>query len=138
MGSLSDKLGVKNTLIITFGLMLLAFLWLQISFQLWKLYLFGFAFGFAYGALIAMQTIVAVRMFGLLSLGTIAGVITFAYTVGGAIGPIVTGYIFDIMGDYRPAYVLSAVLALAAFILVLFIKRKNIQLTDRQKGFRSF
>jgi MFS family permease len=125
MGTVSDKIGVKNTLIITIASMLAAFLWLQMPVQLWGLYVFGLVFGFAYGALIAMQTLVAVRTFGLLSLGTISGVITFSYTVGGALGPAATAYIFDKCNDYRPAYVITAVMALVALGLTLIIKRIN-------------
>jgi MFS family permease len=123
LGGLSDRIGVKYTLLIALGIALLAFVWLQISNQLWMLFVFGVIYGFAYGALIALQALLGAKMFGLLSVGTIVGVIVFAYTFGGSIGPIVTGYIFDKTGSYSLAFLIFTLLSTAGVILTFFVRK---------------
>jgi len=122
LGTLSDRIGVKNTLIIALSLNLLAFLWLQIAVNPWMLYSFAVVYGLGYGALITMMTLMPARIFGLRSLGTMVGVITFVYTVGGATGPIVTGYIYDKTGSYHQAFIIFAVLAICALLLAFTLK----------------
>jgi MFS family permease len=119
MGSVSDRIGVKYTLVACLSLMLLAFIWLQWADDLVSLYLFAVIYGFSYGAVIAMQTLTPAKMFGLASLGIMVGIITFVYTAGGFIGPIVTGHIFDINNSYRTAFLICAFLAGAGLILAL-------------------
>jgi MFS family permease len=119
-GTLSDQIGVKNTLLLALGISVLSFLWLQMANITWMLYLFALSFGFAYGAMISLQSLLGAKMFSLISLGTITGVIVFAYTAGGAIGPTVTGYIFDITRSYRLAFTVCAALAAGGLILTFF------------------
>jgi MFS transporter, OFA family, oxalate/formate antiporter len=123
MGSVSDRIGVKNSLSIALIVALVAFIWLQMADKLWMLFIFGLVYGFAYGALIALQALVGAKMFGLVSLGSIVGVIVFSYTFGGTFGPIVTGYIFDVAGSYAGAFTIFMVLAAFGFVLTFFIKR---------------
>jgi MFS family permease len=85
MGGLSDRIGIKNSLLIALGIMVLSFFWLLSSAVLWKLYLFSVFFGFAYGAMIALETLAGAKMFGLLSLGSIAGAFGFDYSLGGSL-----------------------------------------------------
>ncbi len=125
MGSISDRIGVKYTLIIGLGVALTAFLWLLWADNLASLYLFAIMYGFAYGALIAMQTLTPARMFGLASLGVMVGVITFVYTLGGFTGPILTGRIFDITGSYHTAFIIFAALAGAGIVLALALKQPS-------------
>jgi MFS family permease len=123
MGTISDRIGVKNTLSIALGILVLAFFWLQTAETIWMLYLFSLLFGFAYGAMISLQTLLVVKMFGLISLGTITGVIVFAYTVGGSIGPAVTGYIYDITQSYRLAFIVYTALVAIGLVLSFFIRK---------------
>lgn len=123
MGSLSDRIGVKNSVLIAFVVAILGFGWLLMADQLWMLFIFGVIFGFAYGALIALQALVGAKMFGLVSVGAIVGTIVFAYTTGGSIGPIVTGYIFDVTGNYTLAFRIFLVLAVLALVLALLIRK---------------
>ena len=117
LGSASDRLGVKPSLVFALILMSVAFLWLQFAKELWMLYLFGIAFGFAYGGTMTLQPLLAAELFGLSSLGVILGSVTFVYTIGGATGSVVSGHIFDITGSYSLAFLTCAVLAVIALIL---------------------
>ncbi len=119
LGSASDRIGVKPSLVFALILLLVAFLWLQLTRELWMLYLFGIVFGFAYGGTMALQPLLAAELFGLSSLGVILGSVTFAYTIGGAAGPVLAGHIFDITGSYRLAFLACAVLVVIAILLTL-------------------
>jgi MFS transporter, OFA family, oxalate/formate antiporter len=123
MGSLSDKLGVRYTLAISLGLILLTFFWLQAAGSLWMLYIFAVFYGFGYGSMIAMLTLAPARLFGLSSLGTLVGVLTCIYTLGGGVGPVLSGYIYDISGSYRQAFVIFIALAAAGLVFSLFLKQ---------------
>jgi cyanate permease len=45
----------------------------------------------------------------------------FSDTVGGATGPFLAGYIFDVTSSYSVAFVLCAILSVINFIAILFI-----------------
>jgi predicted MFS family arabinose efflux permease len=123
MGSLSDRIGVKYTLVICLSLLLFTFVWLQVTAGLWTLYLFAGIYGFGYGAMIAMLTLAPARLFGLVSLGTLVGVFTCIYTFGGGVGPVLTGYIYDVSGSYRAAFISFAALAAAGLALAGCLKQ---------------
>ena len=119
MGSASDRIGIKYSLVFVLGLMLVALLWLQLARELWMLYLFGAVFGFAYGGLSCLQSLTAAKLFGLSSLGVIVGTLSFSFTSGGAIGTVLAGYIFDVTGSYSLAFLISAIMALTGCVLAL-------------------
>jgi len=121
MGSVSDKIGIKSSLIVGFILASIVFFWLQVAQELWMLYIFAVIFGFAYAGLSALQSLVAAELFGLSSLGIIVGSFTFSFTAGGAVGAFLAGYIFDITGSYYSAFWVIAALAVIGLILVLLL-----------------
>ncbi len=125
LGVISDKIGIRISLILSLGIWLLGFLWLQLSADLWRLYIFGFVFGFAYGALIGLTVLVGANMFGLITLSTITAALILMYTAGGALGPAITGYIFDVTSSYGLAFIICLILALIGLILSLALKRKD-------------
>ena len=77
-----------------------------------------------------MQALAAARLFGLGSLGVILGTITFVYTLGGATGPIISGYIFDLADSYAPAFLLGILIALVSFGLALTLKMPGRSIQD--------
>lgn len=86
--------------------------------------LFGSAllFGFGYGSMAPMIPYLVADRFGRQILGTAYGMLTFFMTIGGSIGPVLTGYIFDISGFYRSAWLLNLGLVLIATLLILALK----------------
>ena len=125
IGSSSDKLGVKPSLIGSFVLLFFAFVWLRFATELWMFYLFGALFALAYGGIMAMQALMMAELFGLRSPAALLGLLSFAYTIGGASGPYVTGYLFDIAGNYYLAFLFAAVLAVAGSVLTTLLKRPD-------------
>ena len=122
MGSVSDLLGSRPVFIIALSLMAAALVWLQFAQEVWMFYLFVTVYGFAHGAFFTLVSPMMAELFGLRSLGAIVGVVWFMGTIGGAIGPVLSGRIFDITGSYQQAFLICLVLNVIAFILMLFLR----------------
>jgi len=102
---------------------------LLVAESLWMLYLFAAIFGFglwASGGLIPPMT---AELFGLKAHGTIYGSIFISGATGGAFGPVVVGYLFDLTGNYRLAFVVCFVITILA--LLSLIGLKPIRESDR-------
>jgi len=122
MGSAADRIGNKLVLIICFILLSIALVWLLAAKELWMLYLFAAIFGFAYGGLVAMTSTIVAELFGIGSLGIILGFISLSHSVGGFIGPMAAGRIFDVTQSYTPAFVVCAGLSVIGVVLALLLK----------------
>jgi len=121
MGFTADRIGNKAMLIISFAVISAAFWELLVAKELWMFYLFAVLFGF-FSGLGALITPVAAEYFGLKAVGAIAGMVVFAWAIGGAVGPTLSGYIFDVSNSYSVAFVLSAILSLTAVIILFQLK----------------
>jgi cyanate permease len=52
--------------------------------------------------------------------------LTFFMTgIGGAIGPVLTGYIYDLSGSYTPAWILNFTIFLIVTFLILALKPRR-------------
>ncbi|MFC1911615.1 MFS transporter [Chloroflexota bacterium] len=122
MGSASDRIGNRITLLISFGLISVALFWLLAARELWMFYMFAVLFGFGYGGMAALGTPVVAELFGLSSLGAIMGVTMICVEGAGAVGPVVAGHIFDITGSYNLAFTIYAVANLIGLVLVVRLK----------------
>ena len=71
------------------------------------------------------------KLFGLTSLGVIFGVATAGFTIGAAIGPFVSGYIFDTTGEYQLAFLACIVLMVIGLMLNMLIKPTRIKVAGR-------
>jgi len=123
MGAVGDRIGNKRAFIIGYVLGMAAFLWLVPADQAWMLYLAAGLFGFSWG-IGALGSPLVAGTFGLSSHGLNLGVINFGYSVGAAVGPFITGYIFDVGHSYRFAFMVCAALAFFGLISTLLLKQK--------------
>ncbi|MCJ7791318.1 MAG: MFS transporter [Dehalococcoidia bacterium] len=122
MGAVSDRLGGKLTLVICLVLQALAMFWLLRATDIWMLYLFAAVFGFAYGGCVPQLPVIAGEIFELKSIGAIIGVQMLGVAIGGAIGPLLGGYVFDVTGTYYFAFMVSGICTILALILLAFIR----------------
>ena len=82
------------------------------------LYAAALVFGFTVGNVYMLQALVTGEVFGLVSFGTIFGVISLAGSLGSAAGLFFTGWALDASGSYDfPFRVLAAVNAVAAVVV---------------------
>jgi len=121
IGSVGDRIGNKPAVIFSLILLSVALLWLQLAKEVWMLYLFAAIFGFAYGGWVALISPIVAELFGLSSHGITLGIIAFGFTIGGAIGPVLAGSIFDITSSYYLAFLVCATMSVIGVILALLL-----------------
>ncbi len=122
LGHLGDRIGNRQIFIIGFILWTALLFWLVPSKERWMLYIFAFIFGFADGGLSASESPIIAWLFGLSSHGLIFGVLGLGFTIGAAIGPFVTGYIFDLTGGYQAAFLVCAAFSIFGLILASILR----------------
>jgi OFA family oxalate/formate antiporter-like MFS transporter len=122
MGAVSDRLGGKRTLVICLVLQALAMFWLLRATDIWMLYLFAAVFGFAYGGCVPLLPVIAGEIFELKSIGAIVGVQMLGVAIGGAIGPLLGGRIWDVTGNYHLAFMVGGICTIITLILLAFIR----------------
>ena len=89
------------------------------------LYVFALFYGFGYGSLAPVTPYLISDRFGREALGVTYGLLTFFSTgIGGALGPILGGFIFDKTGSYRPGWIMNTVFLLIISLLILALKPK--------------
>jgi len=122
MGSAGDRIGNKAALMICFFLLTIALCWLQVAKTLWPLYLFAVIQGFAHGGFFALISPTVAGLFGTVSHGVIFGFVIFGGTLGGGIGPVMAGYMFDITNSYQSVFLALAVLSMIGLMLTLSLE----------------
>jgi len=90
------------------------------------LFLYAVVFGFGYGCLGPLLPILAADRFGRQNMGSILGFLTFFVVgIGGALGPLVGGLVYDGTGSYRYAWGLNLVLLLIMAAGIATLKRNH-------------
>ena len=128
-GAISDRIDVKLLFTVNLILLLISLVILEFSQSLWPLYVVSLLFGLAYGGNSTSQSLVTVQLFGLASLGTLVGTFVFGVCLGGSIGPVITGFLFDVSGSYGLAFAICIMAAIITLIL-------NFSLTSHRKDTR--
>jgi MFS family permease len=116
-----DRIGSKRAMILCFVLLIGGLLWLQIAREVWMLYLFAVIYGLAHGGYFTTISPIVAEFFGIIAHGVLFGIIAFSGTIGGAIGPILAGYIFDVTARYSLAFWLCTLMSVLGLALVLVL-----------------
>ena len=122
VGIVVDRIGGRRSLLICFTLLLLSLLWLRSTDAPWMLFVFAVVYGFAHGGLFTVVSPTVAEFFGMAEHGAIFGIVLFFGTVGGAVGPLLAGSIFDATGSYDIAFSGLAVLTFIGLLLVASIR----------------
>ena len=129
MGTISDRIGSYNSLIITCIMLMGSLIWLIFSRELWMLYIFAVVFGFAYGGEVPQMPLLVGQTFGLQAVMALTGATSAATRAGGAVGSWAGGKIFDVTHSYLIAFALTAAAAFVSLITILILKRNKIKNT---------
>ena len=122
MGILNDRIAGKRSLIACFIILLGGLVLLQLSHTAWMLFLFAVIYGFAHGGLFTVMAPTVAELFGTGSHGLLFGIVLFCGTLGGALGPLMAGHLFDLTGNYRLVFLILTALAMAGFGLILTLR----------------
>jgi MFS family permease len=121
-GLLIDRTGSKRIMILSFILLLAALFWLNRADTLWELYTFAAIYGIAHGGFFTAISPIVAELFGIRSHGGLFGIVVCFGTTGGALGPFVTGVLFDRFLNYTAAFSTLILIAAVAFVLMLCLK----------------
>jgi MFS family permease len=90
------------------------------------IWLYTILIGLSAGAWLPTLSLLVSTSFGLRAYGTIFGAASFFQSIGVATGPLMMGYMFDTMGDYRLAYIIVLALHAIALPTVLVVRRPRL------------
>ena len=85
------------------------------------LFLIVALYGVSHGGFFTIVSPVVAEYFGMRAHGSIFGIILFCGTIGGSIGPILAGRIFDLTGRCQPSFIGLGVLACLGLALVFYL-----------------
>ena len=135
-GSLNDRIGPRLILSVSGISMGIGYMLMSQLSAPWQLYLFyGLLAGIGLSThdVITLSTVArwftkrrgmmtGIVKVGTGSHGTLFGTILFSGTIGGSVGPLLTGYLFDVTGSYRIAFLLLTALSVTGFLLIVFLR----------------
>ncbi len=122
MGYSIDRIGNKWALTICYGFLCVSLGWLLLANRLWMLFVFATVYGFAHGGFFVIMSPLIAEFFGTASHGAIFGMMIFASTIGGAIGPLAAGYVFDLTGSYRVVFWCLPLISTAGLGITLMLR----------------
>jgi MFS family permease len=125
LGSLADRSGNKPILILCFVIAAAAFGFIAFVHTQWAFFLLAALIGISQGGVGTSQSPLVASLFGLRSHGMILGCLGLGNTAGAALGPLLTGYIFDYTGSYHWAFLMCAAVSLAALVLAFFVRPEH-------------
>jgi len=119
VGLVADGLDKRRMTSGLFALQAVAvFAYVQVSSTV-GLYAVALLFGFTIGNVYLMQSLLVGELFGLVSFGTVFGVVSLAGQLGSGVGLVVIGWLHDRTGGYGTPFTVFAVLDVLAAVVVL-------------------
>jgi MFS family permease len=133
--SISDKIGRETTLTISTVLAiggLLALISVRDTSQVWLLYVYAISSGFATGIFSPVMIVGTADIFRGRNISTLTGLLMTGAGFGGAIGPWLGGYIYDVSQSYHLAFIIGiAAYAVGTVSFWLAAPRKSETLRAR-------
>jgi OFA family oxalate/formate antiporter-like MFS transporter len=107
-----------------------AFMALGMVILLWvdspvMLLIYSILFGFGYGSMAPMMPYLLAHLFGRHVLGASYGFLTFFVGIGGGIGPLLAGQIYDRFGSYAYAWRINIAILVVVTFAILWLKPRS-------------
>ena len=123
VGFAVDGIGGKNAYILCFAFLLTSLAGLIFITGHAALFVIIAIYGFAHGGLFTVVSPAVAEYFGMKAHGAIFGTVLFFGTIGGSLGPIFAGMVFDSTASYAPAFTTLAIGVSIGLALVLSLPR---------------
>jgi sugar phosphate permease len=120
-GQLADTMDKRRVIALCYGITALSLLLFATTFSGWQVVYVLPVFALGFGGSIPVRPAFQAEYFGLRAFGAIQGLAFTIATIGGLLGPVFAGWMYDVTDSYRLAFVLLAVGSLAAVPLVLSV-----------------
>ena len=129
-GTLTDKLGTKNTAILSFVLIFVACMLMYMFYTSGNAYILAFAILWAcLGGWLAIAPTATASYFGLKDNAKNYGLVFTAYGAGAVIGGIVSAQAKMLLGGYQPFFLIVAVLALIGVAVAFMLMKPPVKKT---------
>jgi len=119
MGHLADRLTARKTLAFNFALQVVGLSLAFTASNIWLLGLFVVLFGLTLAPPLMLLPLVVAESLGLKRFGFLCGLTGLAQTVGAAVGPQASGWIYDSTNSYAAAFELFIIVNVIAAIVAL-------------------
>jgi len=122
VGIAIDRIGNKRCLMACLMILIISFLWLNMASGMWMMYLFAAVYGIAHGGIFTVMSPIVAELFGIRSHGAFFGIVAFGGTLGGAVGPVLAGLVYDVTHSYQLIFLSLVALAAVSLILTGLLK----------------
>jgi MFS family permease len=120
-GLAADKISSRLAMVIIMAILSISSILLFMAGSLWMLFIFAVLFGISWGGTSTLRSTMVAELFGLNSHGVITGAVFFISVIGGTISPLLTGYVFDVSGNYHIAFLVIVGLSFLGLIISLVL-----------------
>jgi MFS family permease len=123
--SITVKLGNRGAFLLLLAiqaLVLFLLIWIK---SLWPLFALVLIFGFGFSAAVPVRTAMVPQLFGTRSMGMLMGLASFAWSVGGIIGPVLAGYTFDLSHNYDMAFLVGGLVLIIGMLAIYFLDGRS-------------
>ena len=87
------------------------------------LWIYAVIMGLGVGSWLPTMSMLVSTTYGLAAYASIYGMISLNMSIGAATGPLASGFIFDLTGNYNWAFIIFITLYLVAILTVLAVRR---------------
>jgi OFA family oxalate/formate antiporter-like MFS transporter len=122
LGGAVDKIGSRRVCAISFILIIVSLFWLALVKEVWMFYLFAVIYGIGAGGGAPVESTIVAELFGIKAHGAILGLVNFGFLLGSALGPFLTGFLFDVTGNYHMAFFICAAIGAVGVVLTAILR----------------
>ncbi len=116
-GWISARLGLRRSMVLAYSLLAAGLVALALSTTVWMAIPAALLTGLAFGGALSLNPVMAAFLFGVSSLGRIYGFLFLVgFGLGGVVGPLLGGALYDRLDDYAPVFLVAAGASLAAAV----------------------
>jgi sugar phosphate permease len=129
-GRLSESLPFHYVAMACFGMQALAIFMLLLIQSSTMVWIYVVLYGFGMGGIVVLLPLVVGHFFGLAAFGTIMGTVAFIQGIGSSSGGLISGMIYDYVGNYRYALILFGGIYLSAIATILMAGKPKPYLSE--------
>lgn len=118
LGTVEERIGPVNTVLISMGLTLIAVLSIMFFRKPIVLLIASFVFGAMFYVPAVGLAVMTNYFFGKVSSNRVYPILSFLAGIGGSVSMSLVGFVYDFTGSYMPAFWLSVVLVVICGILI--------------------
>jgi MFS family permease len=122
LGTVADRRGHKPVFIFCFALAACGLFSISFMQPHWAFFALAVMMGLSQGGVGSCQSPLIASLFGLRSHGLIFGFQGFGSTFGAAMGPLLTGFLYDLTGSYHWALLMCAAASLISLVFAFLIR----------------